>query len=551
MLSSKSVEFLTKNKRNLIFVAAVSFILVGLMGYAIYINFSYYWYFLHSDIVADLAFIREAARTFSLFPRGWAHINEMRFIYVTTPAILFYWVTGNVHLAYSLAVSFMLVVNIALFYYMVSFKKRNISVVIVGAMVFLMLFSRYATFSVFSILFINGTLSTHLATVFLTIGVYLRAKYKEEGTFKGEKVLWGVTLVLAFLQGLQSTRMLVSLYAPLLFVELLPFLRSASGKEGKVNRKGVIYVLATFLLNVMGMYLINIFIDHGWVVLEEAGLTFGLNLARTGLFVERIFESITTLFYTFGLVGGESLLATEGLLFVLRAGFIFVLVFIYVHMKKNEAEKNLVGALVATVAFSALAQALISMGMGERFNFTATALMGAMFVIVVDDLVARFSAKRHESEDNFFLQKHLAGGLVGVVIAGSLLSASALGANRNPNLVADRQRVVNFLAAENLTIGYGAFWQGLAIAGVSNWEAVVIPFHSNLGVVGQPLRQGVAYHDFFHDEERVFLIGALSHMEEAYEHYRMGPVLQQGQRHDFYGGWVVYVFDHNPWAAFK
>ncbi|MCL2559100.1 MAG: hypothetical protein FWE07_01320 [Turicibacter sp.] len=551
MLSSKSTEFLLKNQKNLIFAAAVSLILVGFMGYAIYINFSYYWDFLHSDIVADLAFIREAARTFSLFPRGWAHINEMRFIYVTTPAILFYWITRNVHLAYSLAVSLMLVVNVALFYFMVSFKKRNLSVVIVGAIVFLMLFSRYTIFSVFSILFINGTLSTHLATVFLTIGVYLRTKYKEEDTFKGEKVLWGITFVLAFLQGIQSTRMIVSLYAPLIFVELLFVLRRVSGKGVQTNKSGIQFATVAALLNVMGMFLVNMFIDHGLVELEEAGLTFGLNLVSTGLFIERIFESITTLFYTLGLVGGGSLLSMHGLLFVARAGFIFVLVFLYVHLKKDEEEKNMVATLAATVAFSALAQALISMGMGERFNFTATALIGAMFVVVVDHLVERLSASRQGDKDDFYLQKHFTESLVMIAIVGSLLSVSTLGATRNPNLVADRQRVVNFLAAENLTVGYGAFWQGLAITGVSNWEVVVIPFHSNHGVVGQPLRQGVAYHDFFHNEERVFLVGTVSHMEEAYGHYRMGSALQQGQRHDFYGGWVVYVFDHNPWAEFK
>ena len=145
----------------------------------------------------------------------------------------------------------------------------------------------------------------------------------------------------------------------------------------------------------------------------------------------------------------------------------------------------------------------------------------------------------------------MAGGLVIIVLMGSLLSMGTLGVERNSELVADRQRIVDFLEEENLTVGYGAFWQGLAITGVSDWNVVVIPFHSNFGVVGQPLRQGVAYHDFFHREDRVFLVGAARHMTEAYDHDRMGPVLEQGERHDFPGGWVVYIFDYNPWAELK
>ena len=559
MSTKQSSKFPLKNQ-------AITLIAMGVLavfiGYITYINFSYYWDFLHSDIVADLAFIREAAGSFSLFPNGWAHINEMRFVYVTTVAIPFYWITGNVHLAYSLAVSLMLMVNIALFYYMVSFKKRNLLAVLVGVIVFLMFFSRYSIFSVFSILFINGTLSTHLATVFLTLGVYLRIKYQTGTSFKWEKFLWVATLILAFAQGIQSTRMIMALYGPLFVVEVLPILLSgAKSKTTKVNGKSLLYITAAFFLNVLGILFINFLITNGTVVLEEASLTFGLNLVNTDQFIDRTLQSITMLFNTFGLVGGIELLSTEGLMFILRTGFIFVTILIYCQIKKVASDQNLVNALATTVIFSVLSQALISIGMGERFNFTATALLAVMFVIILDHLLETvrqgqfnetsfkdFLANELEYKD---LQKPLVGGLIAIALLGSFLSMNHLGATRNPGLVADRQRVVDFLIEEELNVGYGAFWQGLAITGVANWDVVVIPFHSNHGVVGQPLRQGVAYNDFFHTEERVFLVGTTSHMEEAYSHHRMGPFLQQGQRHDFSGGWVVYVFDFNPWAEFK
>ena len=532
-----------------------------IMGFIIHINFSYYWDFFHSDIAADLAFIREAARSFSLFPEGWAHLNEMRFIYVTTVAIPFYWITGNVHLAYSLAVSVMLVINVFLFYYMVSFKRRNLLAVIVGVIIFLMLFSRYNIFSVFSILFINGTLSTHLATIFLTLGVYLRIKYRSDEGFKWEKALWCITLLLSFAQGIQSTRMLIILYAPLLIVELLPILKSVNNKFNKISGRGLFYVVAAFLLNVGGILFINFLVNTGAVVLETASLTFGLNLVPTDQFIERIFQSITHLFSSFGLNGGVGLLSVDGLIFILRGGFIFLTLFLYRHIKKDASDQGLVTVLTTTVIFSVFSQALISIGMGERFNFTATALIATIFVVSFDDILknTQWNRSPENSLRNFYagkleyraLQVYLVGGLITIVLLGSVLSMNHLGVTRNSSLVADRQRVVDFLIDENLTVGYGAFWQGLAITGVANWEISVIPFHANHGVVGHPLRQGVAYNDFFHGEDRVFLIGATSHMDEAYDHHRMGPILEQGERHDLSGGWIVYIFDFNPWAEFK
>jgi len=573
MSSSHSIILSFKNNKSQIATITIASTLFVLVSYIIFINFSYYWDFLHSDIVADLAFIREAASSFSLFPYGWAHINEMRFIYITTIAIPFYWITSNVHAAYSLAVSFMLITNLALFYYMLSFKKRNIVAVLTGAIIFLIFFSRYTMFSTFSILFVNGTLSTHLATIFLTLGVYLRIKCKTSTNFKWEKALWIITLLLAFAQGIQSPRMIVVLYTPLFFIELLPILRSMSNKETKMKGLGLLYALAAFLLNAAGMMFVNLLTSSGAIVLEEAGITSGSSIVNTNQFIERILQSITTLFYTFGLIGGNELFSTEGLVFVIRIGFIIAIVFIYKSINKDAADKNLVDILMTTVVFSVLSQALIFLGMGERFNLTATSLIAVMFVISLCNIIEEIGVKKIASNDNEqditskrsiygvfasgfepqIIQKCLAGGLVIMVLVGALLSVNALGLerHRNSNLIADRQRVVDFLEEQNLTVGYGAFWQSLAITGVANWEAVVIPFHSNHGVVGRPLRQGVAHSDFFHNEERVFLIGSVSHLEEAYDHDRMGPILQQGERHDLPGSWVVYIFDFNPWAEFK
>ena len=567
MLSGKSTNF---HSLTLVITITTALMLAMFMIFIINIKFSNYWFFLHSDIVADLAFIREAANSFSLFPPDWAHLNEMRFVYITTPAILFYWLTGNVHLAYALAVSFMVIVNVALFYYMLSFKKRSFFVILIGAIMFLMFFSRYSIFSVFSILFINGSLSIHLATVFLTIGVYLRIKYKADRSFRCEKILWVFTLLLAFAQGIQSSRMLGILYVPLLIVEFLPVLRSVNNKHIKVNGAGMLYAFLAFILNGLGMVVINRLLVNGTVIVESTSITARSSLAQTTLFVERFLDTVTAFFHSLGLVGGGYLISTEGLIFALRASFILAIIFIYKNIQKNDADRSLVNVLAATVISSIMAQTLTHAGIGERFNFTATSLMAVLFVVSLSNIVESISAKKEldnimqDESDNHTprkafsnvlklhnLQIYLACTGIIVVLMGSLLSMINLGANRDYGLLEDRQRVIDFLTEEELTVGYGAFWQGLVINGFTNWEIVVIPFRSNSGVTGRPLQQGVAYNDFHHNEERIFLVGSTTHMEDAYNDTRMSSVLEQGERHDFPGGWVVYIFESNHWEEFK
>ena len=572
MLSGKSTKSPSITKFpsvTLVITITTALLLAIFMVFVINIKFSYYWYFLHSDIVADLAFVREAASSFSLFPSGWAHLNEMRFIYITTPAILFYWITGNVHLAYALAVSSMVIINVALFYYMLNFKKRSLFVILTGAITFLMFFSRYDIFSVFSILFINGSLSVHLATLFLTVGVYLRIKYKA-GKFRCEKILWVFTLLLAFAQGIQSSRMLGILYVPLLIVELLPVLRSVNNKHIKIVRAGMVYAFLAVFLNGLGMVVINLLVDNGAVVVESSGITARGTLAQVNIFVERFLDTVVSFFHSFGLVGGGYLVSIEGLIFAVRASFILAIIVIYKNIQKDEADKNLVSVFVATVISSIVAQTITHAGIGERFNFTATSLMAVLFTVSLSSLVENISITkklesiRLDSSDNPTpqsafanvleyqnLQKYLA--IIGVVVVliGSHLSMSNIGTSRDYGLLEDRQRVIDFLMVEDLKVGYGAFWQGLVINGFTDWEIVVIPFRSNSGVTGRPLQQGVSYSDFHHDEERVFLVAATTHIEDAYNDTRMGSILEQGERTEFPGGWVVYVFETNHWAELK
>lgn len=537
----ESIKNIVKKHFKMHALVSMVFALVMLVGYIIYINFSYYWDFLHSDIATDLAFIREAARQMSLFPTGWSQINEMRLIYITTPAILFYLITGNVHLAYSLATSFMFIVNIALFYYMISVEKRNIFATIGGIFVFLAFFSRNSMFSIFSILFINGSLSTHLATIFLTIGVYLRVKFNTEEESKGFKFLKILTILLAFTQGIQSPRMIVAIYAPLLFVELLPLLSNVDKEEFKINEKGVLYALIAFSFNGLGMVFVNYLVSHGVIAVAQIGRTTVLNIAHSSFFIDRTFSTANGVFEALGLFGNSEIFGTDGLVFVIRLAFLFVVLLLYKKIKKDALDKNLVNLLFATVVFNFFAQALTFMGMGERFNFTLTSLIAVIFVLTFHHVVENLS--------HYQPQKYIITGMVALLLSGAFLSLGDMRMERNPSLINYRLSVIDFLKEEGLTVGYGYFWQALSLAAFSDWEIQMISLNS--GILGPPIPQGVSYDVFHHDEDRVFLLAPLHLIEDAYDYVWMRDLLLTGERHDFPWGWVIYIFDYNPWANMK
>jgi len=260
------------------------------------------------------------------------------------------------------------------------------------------------------------------------------------------------------------------------------------------------------------------------------------------------------------LTGGVALFSYEGFMFVFRMGLL-VLVFVLMRQLKRDASTNhLIFTLFVTLLFSVFAQAFIAIGIGERFNFTATTFIAIVVVGAVDRLIKMSSVKDLDVEkaqvpvlsvSRVQLPKMVLFGLLGMLLVGTLMSLDTLGFYRQPNLQSDRETVVDFLQAEGLSRGYGAFWQAHGLTGVSDWEVVVIPFHSNLGIMGQPLQQGVSHDDFFHGEERVFLVGSIDHFQEGYASPATAPLLSMGQRHDFDGGWVVYVFDFNPWLGYK
>jgi len=515
---------------NTILTIIASLVLWCVTAYVVYIGFSYYWDLMHSDIAGDLAFVREAARQRSLFPYGWAHLQEMRLIHFTTVILLVYLITDNINLSYPIAASLMLLVNMYLFYFMLSYRKRNILPIIVGFTVLLMFFSRYAQVSVFSILFINSSLSTSLATIFITIGVYMRLKENKS------HILAIILAILAFAQGIQSTRLLIALYLPLLIVDLYPILiRILKDKDFdfKEIKKSTVFTIIWFLCNLAGIALITALIRRDIVIVGYTLVSSSLRMTRYDRLWSNLGVFVPQLFRALGLRGGIYAYSLEGALFI---GRLFTIVALPIILFKTSARFNkdntIMHILFASVCASAISMIMMVTGIGERFLFTITALLSVMVVIVLEYFI----------NNNRKILTYITCIFIFIIVL--LTGTRGLQVPRQPSLIEDRQAVTDFILEQGFTVGYGTFWHGLVLAAVGDFEFDVIYVGRNSLT---PRPHGVTLERLNHDEDRVFLVLTRDQAQNAYNNSsRTRAILEQGERHEFRRGWVVYTFEQNP-----
>jgi len=522
-------EVTNKPHSNKILTIIASLILYCMTVYVIYIGFSYYWDIMHSDIAADLVFVREAARQGTLFPYGWPHLQEMRLIHFTTVVLFVYLMTDNIHLSYPIAASFMLLVNMYLFYFMLSYRKRNILPIIIGFTVLLMFFSHYSQVSVFSMLFINSSLSTSLATIFLTIGIYMRLKENRS------LVLAVILALLAFAQGIQSTRLLITLYLPLLIIDLYPILihiLKDKNFDFKEIKKSTIFTTIWFLCNLAGIALITALIRRDIVIVEYTLVSSSLRITRyaglwtdIGIFVPQVFRAL-------GLKGGVYAYSLEGAIYI---GRLFAIIALPIILFKTSArlsrDNTIIHVLFTSVCASSFSMIIMTVGIGERFIFNIVVLFSVITVMVLEYLV----------KNDRKIITYIACLFIFIVVI--LTSTSGLNIERQPALIESRQTVTDFILEQGFTVGYGTFWHGLVLAAVGDFEFDVIYVNPN-NLSTRP--HGVTLERYNHNEDSVFLVLTQDQARNAYNSSHPRAILEQGERHDFRGGWVVYTFDQNP-----
>ena len=523
----------------LILTVVAAVVLATVTVYVIYLGFAYYWDELHSDIAVDLAFVREAAYQGTLFPEGWPHLRELRFIHLTTIILWVYQLTGDINRSYPIAVAITLLLNVYLFYYMLSYRKRHVLPIIIGFTVLLMLFSRYDnhsvfSFTIFSLLFTNGSLALSLATIFLTIGAYMRIK---SGVAKGKFAtiaLWTISPLVALVQGIQSNRMLIGLYLPMLVVECYPLLISAVQDKDfhfKKIEKSTLFTGICFLCTLAGVALTLILMRTDVIMSARPGTTSELSVVMHTQVWDRMQSFVPELLLALGLPGGINIFSLAGMLYVGRVLAIIAFATLFLKTSiKHDSDSPIVKIAFASICALSIAMVGMQVSIYERYIFTIVLLFGVIATMVVENFMQN---KRR-------ILSCIACGFIFLVVT---LSVNQLGFEPRESLVNDRQNVADFILAQGFTVGYGSFVHGPVIAAVGDFEFDVIPV--NIPSLS-PFLHGITTDVFEHDEENTFLIIPNWNVSRILENNQGAAILAQGERHDFSGGWVVWTFDHNP-----
>jgi hypothetical protein len=575
----------------------------------------------------DLSFVREAAEQGTVFPHEWLYTREIRLMHITSIILPFYLITGNTAIAYPMASSFMILVNIGLFFFMMRYKKMNLLPITLGAIAMLMFFSMLHTGEVypfFNIMYLNSSYSVHLASILFTLGVYLRIRTRKFNLTGGNIIMLTAAAIVAYAQGMQSDRLIISLYAPLLFAEACFLFQKYRAKiaeriikeeqerieqeekerleqeqlalqelekaeeiaeniaeevvaEDVVTEKieevaddddddfdeedfveekketiftkmiarikliriykSTIFVLALFAFAYAGNSLVKRLFESG-SLLTFFNIDKVLEMIPNNELFARMDYFLNNLFHALGLIGKRELFSFDGFLYF---GRLFSIIALIAVIRKiwcdvdRYKDRTAPTVLFFSFVFSALIMTFVNVDtdLTSRYLFTVVIMLCVLVCVMVNHFV--------KNQQRAFSLVTLI-----VIVGVSLVARHHLPLEVNEALIEDRQRVADFVQGEGLTHGYGLLWQGKVLEEVTNGEITMFFMPSHLTA---PSYRGVTLSQYNHTQDRVFLVLSTTNENNSLNDSRQREILEKGSRSEFRGGWVVYIFDENPWCT--
>jgi len=362
----------------------------------------------------------------------------------------------------------------------------------------------------------------------------MRLKHNAERGRFAMFILWFVSPMLALLQGVQSTRLLIALYLPLIIVECGPVMLDIirdNGHENKLVKKSTIFTIVCAVCNLVGVSIITVLIRQGIVLVEFTLVTTYLRATGYRELWGWFSLAVPQLFASLGLQGNVVVYTVAGLV---HFGRIFVIITFPIIMRKTFAwineDKAIVQVLFASVCALSIAMVITITGVGERFLFTIVALMGVITVMVLDCLVRN---------------KRYALTAIICVVLFSIIggSAYALNIENQEELVANRQLVADFIVEQGLSIGYGSFWDALVLTAVGDFAFDVIAMDMET-LTTRPF--GSTMERFHHNEDRVFVVLTWWQESAMRANDRNRAIFETATHHYLRNGWNVYIFEQNP-----
>jgi hypothetical protein len=328
--------------------------------------------------------------------------------------------------------------------------------------------------------------------------------------------------------------MLISLYLPLFITELW-FVAGDYAKERKFLpiHKSSFFVAAVCICAFVGSAITKM-LFHSEILITHYNTSTGLKIIPNKDIFERVGYYFNNLFRALGLIGDVGLITADGLLYLARMFSIIALVLIMYKLRRKLGANKI---MVTVLLFSGVVTSLIMTFVRIEHDITSRYL----FPVVVLLSVCASIATEH------FIKRRLetfTACIFVVVFTVSIISMQVLPLERRDSLIEDRQNVIEFIRETGLPYGYGVLWHGKVLEAIADNDFTILYIHHSVNSLHY---RGVTEEQLYHTEDEVFLVISASRANDALKNDHERLLLETGTRHDFNGGWVVYLFDYNPW----
>ena len=319
--------YIRKNIRSVVWIVLI---LAYLAAFSI-INFCGFEQFCNADMYSDTLVTKFMWEQKSLFPEGWVFGNQFYVFVTPSVAALFYGLCGSINLATVLATTFLTLLTILAFWWMVRPFAESEEVLagialLLGAVVgpsivwtdegqiFYLMASHYAGY---------------IITLFLVFGDYVRV-------LKGMRSNFLVVIaaaLLSFCTGMHSLRQTAVMILPLLVFEGLRFLWALMRRAEKPwKRPSFLRTVLYTLANILGLVAIRVIDPPSISIYGDLSLNNAQQAAEGASTAVRALRSITGLKY---LAGDTPVIGYIAVVLVAAAG-LAVLMSIFGRLRRGE-----------------------------------------------------------------------------------------------------------------------------------------------------------------------------------------------------------------------
>ncbi|MFX3617517.1 MAG: hypothetical protein ACE3JK_08310 [Sporolactobacillus sp.] len=461
-------------KKSFIIIASL-LLLLSVISITLYI-FIKLKYNLDSDIAAEMLLGKEILTEHQLFPAHWYYSTEIRFLNIQLLFALFIKLTGNLLFSKSIANFLMIVLyGISFILLMISLKIKKNSIILNLALILTPLST-----TMLYCLFQGAFYTAYIIFIFCTLALWIKMKDTKKKSWV-LFLLFYISLAISLFMGMQGTRMLVNLYIPLAFSEMVMLWLDMRGDQLKISFKNILirfYFTASLLLFSAVGFIINRVLISGIYHYSDFGVQSFSNYQDIG---NRLILSLSAMVSFLGGIGEGNIISIGGVSSVLK--LILILLSIIMLIKLLIDYKHLDDGKKSMVIFTSLS-VLISIYLA---TFSNILIIDRYFIngpILLMPIIFVFMEQYKNKLVK--IDKYI---IVALIIGCIILSQysfirQSFISNQSEIKTKQQLSIIKTLERENLNFGYATFWNADILSVLSNDRVKIANFGYSLN--GQP-----------------------------------------------------------------